>query len=145
MEKGRAMAYINMLVAILWLYADIHLHIHSHIISFTHPQPTPLVHTPTPYIYPPPSTLTVYTAEEKCSGSVSLQIPQGKKCEHLGLKVELVGRIDMFYDRGGAHDFISQVRELEPPSTVYDSKEWKFDFDFDKPFESYRGLNVRVR
>ncbi|GMI45562.1 hypothetical protein TrCOL_g7783 [Triparma columacea] len=90
-------------------------------------------------------TVPVYTAEEKCSGSVSLQIPQGKKCEHLGLKVELVGRIDMFYDRGGAHDFISQVRELEPPSTVYDSKEWKFDFDFDKPFESYRGLNVRVR
>lgn len=122
--------------------------------SLTHSLTHYVVHTPSthtsrtrthPIHYPPPSALTVYTAEEKCSGSVSLQIPQGKKCEHLGLKVELVGRIDMFYDRGGAHDFISQVRELEPPSTVYDSKEWKFDFDFDKPFESYRGLNVRVR
>jgi len=41
----------------------------------------------------------------------------------------------MFYDRGGTHDFVSLVKEIEPPSVVYDSKDWEFEFDFDKPFE----------
>jgi len=87
----------------------------------------------------------VYTSSEKVRGTVRAEIPQGKKVEHLGIKIELVGRIEMFYDRGGTHDFVSLVKEIEPPSVVYDSKDWEFEFDFDKPFESYRGLNVRVR
>jgi hypothetical protein len=63
--------------------------------------------------------------------------------EHLGVKVELFGRIEMFYDRGGSYDFVSLVRELEPAGVVYDSKEFKFSFDaVEKPYESYRGLNV---
>ena len=89
--------------------------------------------------------IPIYTNNDKVEGSVMLDIAQGKKVEHNGIKVCLIGRIDLFYDKGGCVDFVCLVKEIENKGTVYDCKEWKFDFDFDKPFESYRGLNVRVR
>ncbi|GMI16491.1 hypothetical protein TrLO_g12856 [Triparma laevis f. longispina] len=87
----------------------------------------------------------VYTGTDKVEGTLSLTLPQGKKLDHLGIKVELIGRVEMFYDRGGVHDFTSLVKEVDAPGTIYDSKEYPLSFDFEKPYESYRGLNVRVR
>ena len=40
---------------------------------------------------------------------------KGKKLEHHGIRVEFVGQIEMFYDRGNHHDFLSLVRQLDPP------------------------------
>ncbi|GMI25461.1 hypothetical protein TeGR_g7635, partial [Tetraparma gracilis] len=88
----------------------------------------------------------VYTGADAVSGEVRVELPQGKKLEHLGVKVELFGRVEMFYDRGGAYDFVALVRELEAPGVIYDSKSVPFSFEgVEKPYESYRGLNVRVR
>jgi Vacuolar protein sorting-associated protein 26 len=36
-----------------------------------------------------------YEASQDISGIVTLQIPPGKKVEHLGIKVQFIGRIDM--------------------------------------------------
>ena len=44
-----------------------------------------------------------------CIGSL-----KGKKLEHHGIRVEFVGQIEMFYDRGNHHDFLSLVRQLDP-------------------------------
>ena len=35
---------------------------------------------------------------------------KGKKLEHHGIRIEFVGQIEMFYDRGNHHDFLSLVR-----------------------------------
>ena len=89
--------------------------------------------------------IPVYTTTNKLSGTVKVNIPQGKKLDHLGLKVQLLGQTELFYDRGSTHTFLSLVKELDAPGTVYDSKGYQFSFDWEKPYETYRGLNVRVR
>ena len=57
------------------------------------------------YNSPPASSLSMhgkpvayaYEASQDISGSVSLQLPPGgKKFEHLGIKVQFIGRIGMF-------------------------------------------------
>ena len=71
---------------------------------------------------------------------------RGKKLEHHGIRVEFIGQIEMFYDRGNHHDFLSLVRQLDPPGEL--SKNHTFTFEFlqvDKPYESYTGTNVRLR
>ena len=52
----------------------------------------------------------------------------------------------MFYDKGNYYDFTSLVKELETPGTLFDSKEYAFEFKkVEKPYQSYQGLNVRLR
>lgn len=36
-----------------------------------------------------------YEASQDVGGVVTLQVPPGKKLEHLGIKVQFIGRIDM--------------------------------------------------
>ena len=89
--------------------------------------------------------IPVYTGTDTLSGTCKLTLPQGKKLEHLGLKIQLLGQTELFYDRGSTHTFLSLVKELDAPGSLYDSKSYPFSFDFEKPYETYRGLNVRVR
>ena len=71
---------------------------------------------------------------------------KGKKLEHHGIRVEFVGQIEMFYDRGNHHDFLSLVRQLDPPGELTGPKVYNFEFQqVDKPYESYTGTNVRLR
>ena len=53
---------------------------------------------------------------------------------------------ELFYDRGNSYEFTSLVRELEGPGSVNDVKEFPFQFEgVEKKFESYSGINVRLR
>ena len=52
----------------------------------------------------------------------------------------------MFYDRGNHHDFLSLVRQLDPPGELSQTKSYKFEFSqVEKPYETYTGTNVRLR
>ena len=54
--------------------------------------------------------------------------------------------VEMFYDRGNHHDFLSLVRQLTPPGEMTSSCTFPFEFlRVDKPHESYTGTNVRLR
>lgn len=90
--------------------------------------------------------LPLYFDGESVSGTVQINI-KGKRLEHHGIRVEFVGQIEMFYDRGNHHDFLSLVRQLDPPGELNaPSKTYKFDFQqVEKPYESYTGTNVRLR
>ncbi|XP_065844891.1 vacuolar protein sorting-associated protein 26B-like [Oscarella lobularis] len=82
---------------------------------------------------------------ETVAGKIFVR-PKGKKVEHQGIRVEFVGQIELFYDRGNHHEFSSLVQDLAPPGTL--DKEKNFDFQFlhvEKPYESYTGANVRLR
>jgi vacuolar protein sorting-associated protein 26 len=53
---------------------------------------------------------------------------------------------EVFYSQGNNYEFTSLVQELEPPGEFTTSKIYEFDFDsVDKQFESYHGINVRLR
>jgi len=71
---------------------------------------------------------------------------KGKKLEHLGIKIELIGQIEMMYDRANPYDFTSLVRELEPPGELTENKVYQFEFNnVEKQYETYSGSNVRLR
>mmetsp|Transcript_17370 Transcript_17370/g.32935 ORF Transcript_17370/g.32935 Transcript_17370/m.32935 type:complete len:394 (+) Transcript_17370:189-1370(+) len=94
--------------------------------------------------------LYAYGENEDVQGVVHLILPHGRKFEHLGVKIQFVGRVDVsqaILDGRSHHDFISHTKELQPPCTLYQSQtSLPFYFRTDaKPFESYHGRNVNVR
>lgn len=89
--------------------------------------------------------LMLYLDGETVSGKVHISL-KGRKLEHHGIRVEFIGQIEMFYDRGNHHDFLSLVRQLDPPGELTKSATYDFEFlHVDKPYETYTGTNVRLR
>jgi vacuolar protein sorting-associated protein 26 len=91
-------------------------------------------------------TVPLFSGTETIAGQVRVMAPPGKRIEHQGVKIELLGQIEMFYDRGSYYDFISLVRELDPAGELSSSKVYPFEFSrVDLLYESYNGINVRLR
>jgi len=87
----------------------------------------------------------LFTGKETVAGNVVLKL-KGKKLEHIGIKIELIGQVEFLYDRGNPYEFTSLVRELEPAGELPTDKTYGFDFaNVDKAFETYSGTNVRLR
>lgn len=77
--------------------------------------------------------------------NVTLKKP-GSKLEHQGIKIELIGQIELYYDRGNHHEFTSLVRELARPGDLLQNTGYPFEFaNVEKPYEVYVGSNVRLR
>ncbi|PSS04481.1 Vacuolar protein sorting-associated protein like, partial [Actinidia chinensis var. chinensis] len=84
--------------------------------------------------------------QENIAGKISIEPVQGKKVEHNGIKIELLGQIEMYFDRGNFYDFTSLVRELDVPDEIYERKTYPFEFStVEMPYETYNGVNVRLR
>lgn len=70
----------------------------------------------------------------------------GRRFEHYGIKIELVGDIEFTSEKGHHNEFLSLGQELSSPGELREAT--KFDFEFrhvEKPYESYTGLTVRLR
>ncbi|CAN1228091.1 Vacuolar protein sorting-associated protein 26A [Linum grandiflorum] len=88
----------------------------------------------------------LFQSQETVAGKVVIEPPPGKKIEHNGIKVELLGQIEMYFDRGSFYDFTSLVRELEVPGEINEIKNYPFEFStVEMPYETYNGVNVRLR
>ncbi|MBA0709149.1 hypothetical protein Golax_024209 [Gossypium laxum] len=75
--------------------------------------------------------VSLFQSKESIAGKVSIEPLQGKKIEHLGVKVELLGQI---------------VRELDVPGDIYERKTYPFEFStVEMPYETYNGENLRLR
>lgn len=91
-------------------------------------------------------TLPVYSGPEDIIGSVVFEVKKGKKFDHQGIKVELLGKIDIFHERNQTSEFISMSKDLEPPGSISSSVSIPFAFNkVDKSFETYMGKFCRVR
>jgi vacuolar protein sorting-associated protein 26 len=109
----------------------------------------------------------LYTEGDTVSGKVLVNL-KDKRLEHGGIKVEFVGLIELFYDRGNHYEFTSQIVELAPAGVL--AKSASFDYAFNEvraapsamrpcargarltrsaqvqmPYESYNGINARLR
>jgi len=52
----------------------------------------------------------------------------------------------MFYDRGNHYEFTSLVKEMAPAGEITSDVDYDFDFSaVEKQYESYNGINVRLR
>ncbi|CAH1129691.1 unnamed protein product [Ceutorhynchus assimilis] len=91
--------------------------------------------------------LLLYYDGETVIGKVNVSLKKpGSKLEHQGIKIEFIGQIEMFYDRGNHHEFISLVKELARPGEMIAHTSYPFEFsNVEKPFEVYTGGNVRLR
>ncbi|KAJ6913097.1 vacuolar protein sorting-associated protein 26B [Populus alba x Populus x berolinensis] len=88
----------------------------------------------------------LFHSQENIAGQISIEPLQGKKVDHNGVKVELLGQIEMYFDRGNFYDFTSLVRELDVPGEIYERKTYPFEFStVEMPYETYNGVNVRLR
>jgi hypothetical protein len=89
--------------------------------------------------------MTLFTGRDTVSGEV--KINPHKNLDHLGIKIELIGQIEVLYDRNNPYEFTSLVRELEPPGGLAEAgKTYKYEFkNVDKQYESFSGNNVCLR
>ncbi|XP_055351334.1 vacuolar protein sorting-associated protein 26B-like [Paramacrobiotus metropolitanus] len=91
--------------------------------------------------------LLLYYDGENVSGKIVITLKkQGQKLEHHGIKVEFVGQIELFYDRGNHLEFISLTKDLARPGELTENTSYNFEFaQVEKPYESYTGNNVKLR
>ncbi|KAF8608839.1 vacuolar protein sorting-associated protein 26 [Ceratobasidium sp. AG-I] len=88
----------------------------------------------------------VYYDGETVAGTVTVRVRDGRKLVHDGIKVEYVGCIELFYDRGNHHEFLSLSQELAAPGEMRQAQTFEFAFkNVEKQFESYQGINVKLR
>ncbi|CAL5367704.1 unnamed protein product [Camellia sinensis] len=99
--------------------------------------------------------IPLFQSQENIAGKISIEPVQGKRVEHNGIKIELLGQIglhflwvfaEMYFDRGSFYDFTSLVRELDVPGELFERKTYPFEFStVEMPYETYNGVNVRLR
>jgi len=93
----------------------------------------------------PSEKLPLFISNETISGTVKIQLENNtKKIEHTGIRLQLVGVIKM--TSGNVHEFLSVVKDLEPPGEFKDaSKSYPFTFEnVERNHESYNGINVSL-
>ncbi|KAJ7057254.1 vacuolar protein sorting-associated protein 26-domain-containing protein, partial [Mycena amicta] len=71
----------------------------------------------------------VYFDGDSVSGTVAIR--------HDGIKVEFVGSIELFYDRGHHHEFLSLSQELAAPGEMRQAPTFEFNFK--------KRINVKLR
>ncbi|KAF4661981.1 Vacuolar protein sorting-associated protein 26A [Perkinsus chesapeaki] len=88
----------------------------------------------------------IFTDGEDVCGTATVRLKGDKRLEHQGIRVELIGQVDMLYDRASSYDFFSIAKDLEPPGVLTETRSYKWKFSsVDKTCETYSGINVRLR
>jgi vacuolar protein sorting-associated protein 26 len=83
---------------------------------------------------------------ESVKGAVTVRPKDGKRLEHMGVKVQFIGTIEMFFDRGNHYEFLSLNQELAAPGELQHPQTFGFNFkNVEKQYESYNGINVKLR
>jgi len=87
----------------------------------------------------------LFTANDLIAGTTTIKL-KGKKFEHTGIKIELIGQIELGGEKGNPYEFTSLVRELEGPGEFVETKTYPFEFaNVDKSYETFNGNNVKLR
>jgi vacuolar protein sorting-associated protein 26 len=90
--------------------------------------------------------LPVFTSDMPVKGTVTITPHPGKKVEHLGIRLELVGAIDLFFDKANSCEFVCTSTNLEGVGVLMAERAYDFCFDdVDKSLQSYYGSNFRLR
>lgn len=89
--------------------------------------------------------LPIYKDGESVKGTVTIRTREGRKVEHFGVRVQLLGSIETNTDSVVSDDFLSMATELAAPSQLMHPETYPFEFkNVEKQYESYRGKNARL-
>ena len=61
-------------------------------------------------------------------GNALADLEMSGKSEHHGIKIEFVGQIELYYDRGNHYEFLSLVKELARPGELTQNTSYDFEF-----------------
>jgi vacuolar protein sorting-associated protein 26 len=90
--------------------------------------------------------LPIFKDGESVKGSVTIRTKEGRKVDHLGVKVLLLGVIETNVEGMSESEFLSLSTELVAPSVLTRPETYPFEFkNVEKQYESYRGKNARLR
>ncbi|PVU92376.1 hypothetical protein BB561_003881 [Smittium simulii] len=88
----------------------------------------------------------LYFDGESVSGKAIISVPDNQTISHNGIKVEFIGTIELFYDRGQQYNFVAMTHELAAPSEIKNTAVYPFEFkNAEKQYETYFGINVKLR
>ncbi|VDP06879.1 unnamed protein product [Soboliphyme baturini] len=84
---------------------------------------------------------------ETIAGTVHVRLKKpNQKLDHNGIKIDFIGQIEVYFDRGTHHDFTYLSKDLAKPGELLQNTEYHFEFlNVEKPYESYVGANVKLR
>jgi len=90
--------------------------------------------------------LPLFTAGDTISGTVTVRPTSSKKVEHGGMKVQLLGQIELASDRHHPQDFVALVRELAPPGDLLQKESMNFEFsNVEMQYDAYYGSQVKLK
>jgi len=90
--------------------------------------------------------LPLFSNKDTIRGTVKIIPIPGKRVEHLGVRVQLLGQIELATEKSHPHEFLSLVRDLSPPGEIVSQQSLPFEFKaVEMEYESYRGSQVRLR
>lgn len=88
----------------------------------------------------------VFEDGESVRGKAIIRPKDGRKIEHSGIKVQMIGTIELQSERGTTNDFLSLVQELSASGELQSVQEYDFEFKkVEKPYESFFGSIVKLR
>lgn len=87
----------------------------------------------------------LYRKGDTIKGTVHINL-KGKQLDHNGIQVDLVGVIELMYDRSSKFEFFILTQAVQGAGRLTSSTSYKFEFkDVDFKQETYHGINVRLR
>lgn len=90
--------------------------------------------------------IPLFIKDQKVTGKIDIKLDNQKRLSHSGIKVELIGKIDIKSENALGSNFMCNGFDLEPSGTLYSDKTYDFNFDvFQKPYDSYYGKSVQLR
>mmetsp|Transcript_8999 Transcript_8999/g.22608 ORF Transcript_8999/g.22608 Transcript_8999/m.22608 type:complete len:311 (+) Transcript_8999:350-1282(+) len=90
--------------------------------------------------------LPLYSGGDGICGKVTVRPTSAKKVEHAGMKVQLLGQIELASDRHRPQDFVALVRELSAPGELYQTETMNFEFsNVEMQYDAYYGSQVKLR
>lgn len=90
--------------------------------------------------------LPLYAGKESVYLRLNVRLDKKKQVDHSGIKAELIGFIEIVGNSAMNTTFMSSGLELESTGTLVDDKSFDFEFkQFQKPYDSYYGKNVKLR
>jgi len=95
-----------------------------------------------------PENLPRFVGNEDIKGRVVITPhDSSKRIDHGGIKIQFIGQIELYYDKGNRFDFTSLQFDLASSGYVQGAPvQLQFEFlNAEKQYESYNGANVRLR
>lgn len=91
-------------------------------------------------------TLPLYTNKDDVLGEVIVTPIPGKRADHQGIKVQLIGEIELASEKGNPSEFVCLNRNLAPMGELLQQQHMPFEFDnVEMLYDSYTGHHIRVR